>query len=63
MLELADVKKADVVYDLASGDGRIMIRAAKKYDVRGVGIEIDQLLLEKSRKAAAAEGVSIAHHE
>jgi len=39
MLELADVKKADVVYDLASGDGRIMIRAAKKYDVRGVGIE------------------------
>jgi cyclopropane fatty-acyl-phospholipid synthase-like methyltransferase len=30
MLELADVKKADVVYDLGSGDGRIMIRTAKK---------------------------------
>lgn len=58
MLELAEVKQGDVVYDLGSGDGRIVIRAAKKYGVRGVGIEMDQLLLEKARKDAEAEGVS-----
>ena len=40
MLELAEVKKGDVVYDLGSGDGRIVIRAAKKYGVRAVGIEM-----------------------
>jgi SAM-dependent methyltransferase len=58
MLELAEVKQGDVVYDLGSGDGRIVIRAAKKYGVRGVGIEMDPELLQKSRKAAAAEGVA-----
>jgi cyclopropane fatty-acyl-phospholipid synthase-like methyltransferase len=58
MLELAEVGKNDVVYDLGSGDGRIVIRAAKKYGARGVGIEMDALLLEKARKAAKAEGVS-----
>src|SRR5215813_12263696 len=39
MLELAEVKKGDIVYDLGSGDGRIVIRAAKKYGARGIGIE------------------------
>jgi cyclopropane fatty-acyl-phospholipid synthase-like methyltransferase len=58
MLELADVSSRDVVYDLGSGDGRIVIRAAKKYGARGVGIEMDELLLAKARKAAEAEGVS-----
>jgi cyclopropane fatty-acyl-phospholipid synthase-like methyltransferase len=58
MLELAQVKKGDVLYDLGSGDGRIVIRAAKKYGVRAVGIEMDQVLLEKARKDAKAEGVS-----
>jgi cyclopropane fatty-acyl-phospholipid synthase-like methyltransferase len=58
MLEMAEVKPGDVVYDLGSGDGRIVIRAAKKYGVRAVGIEMDQLLLEKARKEAQAEGVS-----
>jgi SAM-dependent methyltransferase len=58
MLELAKVSKSDVVYDLGSGDGRIVIRAAKKYGARGVGIEMDELLLERARKAAKAEGVS-----
>ena len=38
MLELAEVTEKDVVYDLGSGDGRIIIRAAKKYGARGVGI-------------------------
>ena len=58
MLQLAEVKKGDVVYDLGSGDGRIVIRAAKKYGVRAVGIEMDQLLLDQARRDAAAEGVS-----
>ena len=58
MLELAEVKKGDVVYDLGSGDGRIVIRAAKKYGVRAVGIEMDRLLLDKARKDAKTAGVS-----
>lgn len=57
MLELAEVKKSDVVYDLGSGDGRIVIRAAKKYGVRGVGIEIDPDLVQRSRVKAKDEGV------
>jgi cyclopropane fatty-acyl-phospholipid synthase-like methyltransferase len=58
MLELAEVKKGDVVYDLGSGDGRIVIRAAKKYGARAVGIEMDSLLLDKAKKDARAAGVS-----
>ncbi|MGH7775548.1 MAG: SAM-dependent methyltransferase, partial [Candidatus Binatia bacterium] len=58
MLEMAEVKKGDIVYDLGSGDGRIVIRAAKKYGARGVGIEADPELIELSRKKAREEGVS-----
>ena len=57
MLELAKVKKGDVVYDLGSGDGRIVIRAAKKYGVKAVGIEMDQSLLVQARQDAQAAGV------
>lgn len=47
MLELAEVKKGDVVYDLGCGDGRIVVAAAKKYGVKAVGIDIDpQRVLE-----------------
>ena len=49
MLEGAGVKAGDVVYDLGSGDGRIVITAAKKYGARGVGIEIDPALVKKAR--------------
>jgi cyclopropane fatty-acyl-phospholipid synthase-like methyltransferase len=58
MLDLAEVNKGDVVYDLGSGDGRIVIRAAKTYGVRAVGIEMDSLLLEKARQDTKAAGVS-----
>jgi cyclopropane fatty-acyl-phospholipid synthase-like methyltransferase len=58
MLELAEVKKGDVVYYLGSGDGRIVIRAARKYGVRAVGIEMDSWLLDKARKDAKIAGVS-----
>lgn len=57
MLDLAEVKPGDVVYDLGSGDGRIVIRAAKRYGVRGVGIEIDSDLVRRSQINAASEGV------
>jgi len=43
MLFMADVKPGDVVYDLGSGDGRIMITAAKEFHARSVGIEINPL--------------------
>lgn len=57
MLEMARVKPGDLVYDLGSGDGAIIIRAAKKYGVRGVGIEIDAGLVEKARNNAFREKV------
>jgi len=57
MLELAGVKPGDVVYDIGSGDGAIIIRAAKKYGVKGVGIEIDQDLVLKARNNAFREKV------
>ncbi len=49
MLELAQVKPSDLLYDIGSGDGAIVIRAAKKYGVKGVGIEIDQDLVTEAR--------------
>jgi len=52
MLKLARVSSTDVVYDLGSGDGRIVILAAQKYGARGVGIEIDPRLVELSRTVA-----------
>ena len=52
MLTLAHVSKNDVVYDLGSGDGRIVVLAAQKFGARGVGIEIDPQLVEISRQVA-----------
>lgn len=50
MLELAEVKQGDVVYDLGSGDGRIVITAARKYGCKAIGYEIDPALVTLSRK-------------
>jgi len=58
MLELAEVTADDVVYDLGSGDGRIPIRAAQQYGARGVGIEIDEALVEEARQKADSAGVA-----
>ncbi|HUF42065.1 MAG TPA: methyltransferase domain-containing protein [Verrucomicrobiae bacterium] len=49
MLELAEVGKGDLVYDLGSGDGRIVISAARKYGVQAVGFEIDPVLVKLAR--------------
>jgi cyclopropane fatty-acyl-phospholipid synthase-like methyltransferase len=57
MLEMAQVKSGDIIYDLGSGDGRIVIQAAKRYGVRGVGIEIDADLVRKAQDNAFRERV------
>lgn len=58
MLEMANVTTADTVYDLGSGDGKIVIAAAKQLGATGVGIEYDAGLVKHSRCLAAAEGVA-----
>jgi SAM-dependent methyltransferase len=57
MLKLAGVKKTDFVYDLGSGDGRIVIAAAKDYGARGVGIDIDPERVQEARDNARKAGV------
>ena len=58
MLELAEVGKNDIVYDLGCGDGRIVITAAKKYGARGVGIDINPERIDEALGNAKTEGVS-----
>lgn len=58
MLKLARVTADDVVYDLGSGDGAIVIRAAEKLGARGVGIEIDPKLVKDATNRARKRGVA-----
>lgn len=58
MLDLAEVKKGDVLYDLGSGDGRIPITAAKRFGVRAVGIEINPERIREANANAQKEGVT-----
>ncbi len=58
MLKIAHVASNDVVYDLGSGDGRIVIAAAQKYGARAVGVELDPDLIKTATKRAAKAGVS-----
>jgi len=58
MLELAGTRPGDLVMDLGSGDGRIVIAAAQKFGARGLGIELDRGLVEKSREHARQAGVA-----
>ncbi len=57
MLELADVGPDDLVLDLGSGDGRVVIAAARDHGARAVGVEIDPALVHRSREAVAAAGL------
>lgn len=48
MLQLAGVEKTDTVYDLGSGDGRIVITAAEKFGAKAVGVELDRTLVRST---------------
>jgi precorrin-6B methylase 2 len=58
MLTLAQVKPGEMVYDLGCGDGRIVIRAAEKFQARAVGIEIRRDIYEKTAARVASLGLS-----
>jgi ribosomal protein L11 methylase PrmA len=57
MLRLAGVGPTDVVYDLGSGDGRIVIAAAQRFGARGVGVDIDPVRVSEATAIAARAGV------
>src|SRR3954471_22578118 len=57
MLDIAKVGPEDFVIDLGSGDGRIVITAAKKYGARGFGVELDGALVSDARREAERQGV------
>jgi SAM-dependent methyltransferase len=58
MLRLAETGPRDVVYDLGSGDGRIVIAAARHFGARGVGVEIEPGLVGESRRRAERLGLA-----
>ena len=58
MLRYADVTASDFIIDLGSGDGRIVLTAAKVFGARGFGVEIKEDLVKQSNEAAKREGVA-----
>ena len=56
-MALAAVKRGDILYDLGSGDGRILIAAAKIYGVKAVGFEMDPGLVKLARENVRKEGI------
>ncbi|MBE9205386.1 class I SAM-dependent methyltransferase [Nostoc sp. LEGE 06077] len=58
MLQVAKVGKNDVLYDLGSGDGRIVVTAAQKYGTRGVGIDINPERIQEANANAQQAGVT-----
>ncbi|MBC8164917.1 MAG: class I SAM-dependent methyltransferase [Bryobacteraceae bacterium] len=65
MLELAEIKAGETVYDLGCGDGRILIAAAQKYKARGVGVELSEKLVHMAsdlvRRLNLQDQVAIRH--
>jgi protein-L-isoaspartate O-methyltransferase len=58
MLKLANVGPSDFVIDLGSGDGRIVLTAAKQFGARGLGVEIQEDLLKASNESARTQGLA-----
>ena len=58
MLEMGEIKAGDTVIDLGTGDGRILIAAAKERGARGLGVDLDPVLIRKARAAAEDAGVA-----
>jgi cyclopropane fatty-acyl-phospholipid synthase-like methyltransferase len=57
MIELAEIHPGDLVYDLGCGDGRILIAAAKRHGVKGIGIDIDPKVVEEAKENVKANHV------
>jgi protein-L-isoaspartate O-methyltransferase len=57
MLDLAAIKPGETVYDLGCGDGRILITAAKRFNAKGVGIEISQKLVDETNRTIRRENL------
>ncbi len=58
MLELANLRTGETVYDLGCGDGRILIVAAQKYRVKAVGVELSERLANSTRESLKKAGLS-----
>ena len=58
MLEMGEIKAGDTVIDLGTGDGRILIAAAKERGAKGLGVDLDHVLIAKARDAAEDAGVA-----
>jgi hypothetical protein len=58
MLRLAGVKRGDFLIDLGSGDGRIVVTAAKQYGVRGLGVDLNPERVAEANANAKAAGVT-----
>jgi ubiquinone/menaquinone biosynthesis C-methylase UbiE len=67
MLEMANLKPGETLYDLGCGDGRIIIAAAKRYKAKAVGVEISEHLaraaVENARKAGVQNQVKVIHQD
>lgn len=67
MLALAELHSGDVVYDLGSGNGQVLITAAQRYHVKGVGVEINDKLVQetndKLKKLSLDNRISIVHND
>lgn len=62
MVEMADLRPGDVVYDLGCGDGRIVVAAAKRQKIKAVGVDIDPERVAESRENVRAAGLDASVH-
>jgi SAM-dependent methyltransferase len=62
MLELANIKPGETVFDLGSGDGRVLIEAVEKYKAKAIGVEISPKLVAKATANIQKEGLSDQAH-
>ena len=58
MLEMAEIRTNDILYDLGCGDGRIVVAAAKKYGIKAVGVDIDPARVKESRENVRTNNVA-----
>ena len=58
MLEMAEIRTNDILYDLGCGDGRIVVAAAKKYGIKAVGVDIDPQRIKESLENVRTNNVA-----